>query len=399
MDNARALVEHHDAGDARGAVQRAAAGVCPVLGLHGRAPARRTGRGPRARTSAASATSSTTRSPGTLRQLGGAGGASRRAGCARSPICGPRHDRRGADRASSARKPPRLRPLDGRPPFQQVRELMRRVGLGTQHRTRHQHLQRAVAADRRRAVAVTVSRRAVSDPAIAACEVASHAEVAGRRQRVIEPSHYHGMPAPCAGRRRRRAAGGRSRAAAGAAAAVGGIRAGGRGRLVMAPTMPRARPTWLTRLQLTAIRDQLDSLLDEAAKQRADAARGGGPPVRARDRPPRRPARRDGEQDRALPHGPRSGRLRLRRPALARSAADPRARRLPLGGPRRCAAAAGSAWGRQDASGDRARPRRDPRGLFGAVRHRAGAGRRPGQGACRGPAGRAARRSTPSPSS
>ena len=25
-------------------------------------------------------------------------------------------------------------------------------------------------------------------------EVAAHAEVAGRRQRVIEPSHYHGMP-------------------------------------------------------------------------------------------------------------------------------------------------------------------------------------------------------------
>ena len=48
--------DEHDAGDARGAVQRAAARVCALLGLQAAAPARRTGRGPRARTRAASAT-------------------------------------------------------------------------------------------------------------------------------------------------------------------------------------------------------------------------------------------------------------------------------------------------------------------------------------------------------
>ena len=38
---------------------------------------------------------------------------------------------------------------------------------------------------------------------------------------------------------------------------------------------------WLTRLQLTAIRDQLDNLLDEAAEKEADAARGAGDARRA----------------------------------------------------------------------------------------------------------------------
>ena len=42
-----------------------------------------------------------------------------------------------------------LRPLDGRPPFRQVRELSRRVQSDCCHRDRHQRLQRALAADRR----------------------------------------------------------------------------------------------------------------------------------------------------------------------------------------------------------------------------------------------------------
>jgi transposase len=85
-----------------------------------------------------------------------------------------------------------LRPLNGRPPFQQVRELVRVVGsectveLDTNSysvpwRLIGQHV----------VVIASGGRVAIRHDGT---EVAAHAEVAGRRQRVIEPSHYHGTP-------------------------------------------------------------------------------------------------------------------------------------------------------------------------------------------------------------
>ena len=55
---------------ARGSVQRAAARLCALLGIPGRAPVRRIGHGPRARTRTASATSRRMRSPATGSPLG-----------------------------------------------------------------------------------------------------------------------------------------------------------------------------------------------------------------------------------------------------------------------------------------------------------------------------------------
>ena len=77
----------------------------------------------------------------------------------------------------------------------------------------------------------------------------------------------------------------------------------------------------LTRLQLTAIRDQLDSLLDEAAEKQLTprealaflierVAQG-------------RTAHRDGVQDCALPGGPRAGGLRLQGATEHRCASGP----------------------------------------------------------------------------
>ena len=130
LDNARALVDHHDAADPRGAIQRAAAGVCPVLGL------------PPARLRAVSgADEGQGRERRRIREAQRAWPAIAstvgrrwrrilRAGCARWPT-----------RASTARpsEPPRDRGLRAteaaasaaaeRPPaVRQVRELVRRVG-------------------------------------------------------------------------------------------------------------------------------------------------------------------------------------------------------------------------------------------------------------------------------
>jgi len=75
--------------------------------------------------------------------------------------------------------------------------------------------------------------------------------------------------------------------------------------------MPRAKraaevPTdpldaMLTRLQLTGIRDQLDSLLDEAARSNLSAAGNADHAVRARDLPQGSPAHRHGFEARPLP--------------------------------------------------------------------------------------------------
>jgi len=85
-----------------------------------------------------------------------------------------------------------LRPLDGRPPFQQVREVVRVVGpectieLDTNSYSVPWRL-----IGKRVAVIASGGRVAIQHDGM---EVAAHAEVAGRRQRVTEPSHYLGAP-------------------------------------------------------------------------------------------------------------------------------------------------------------------------------------------------------------
>jgi len=90
-------------------------------------------------------------------------------------------------------------------------------------------------------------------------EIAVHAEVSGRRPRVADAAHYHGMPGIVraaatlprpGGHRHGRSAVVRSRAAA----PVGRIRITARGRLVMIADQAMLRG-WLTRLHLTALRD------------------------------------------------------------------------------------------------------------------------------------------------
>lgn len=84
-----------------------------------------------------------------------------------------------------------LTPLDGRPPFRQVRELTRRV-----------HADCAVEVDGNsysvpwrligESVEVTVRDGRIRIRH-AGQEVAAHAETAGRRQRVVDPAHFHGV--------------------------------------------------------------------------------------------------------------------------------------------------------------------------------------------------------------
>jgi transposase len=84
-----------------------------------------------------------------------------------------------------------LTPLDGRPPFRQVRELTRRV-----------HADCAVEVDGNsysvpwrligERVEVTVGDGRVRIRH-AGQEVAAHAETAGRRQRIVDPAHFHGV--------------------------------------------------------------------------------------------------------------------------------------------------------------------------------------------------------------
>lgn len=85
-----------------------------------------------------------------------------------------------------------LRPLNGRPPFQQVRELVRVVGSEcTVELDTNSYSVPWQLIGQRVAVIASGGRVAIRH---AGTEVAAHAEVAGRRQRVIEPSHYHGTP-------------------------------------------------------------------------------------------------------------------------------------------------------------------------------------------------------------
>ena len=118
----------------------------------------------------------------------------------------------------------------------------------------------------------------------------------------------------------------------------------------------------LTRLKLTAIRDQLDSLLDEAARRELTLRETARAAVRGGSRAQGRAAHPDGAAIAKFPFvRTLDGFDFAAQPSLDREA-GPRARHLPLGGQRRCAAAARAARRRQDASGGGARPRGDPPG-------------------------------------
>ncbi len=92
-----------------------------------------------------------------------------------------------------------LRPLAGRPPFNQVRELVRMVSSECTielDANSYSVPWRLIGA--RVAVVVGGGRVEIRHDGLA---VAVHAEIAGRRQRVIDPAHFHGMtglarPAP-----------------------------------------------------------------------------------------------------------------------------------------------------------------------------------------------------------
>jgi transposase len=90
-----------------------------------------------------------------------------------------------------------LRPLDGRPPFRQVRELVRRVqaDCSIELDTNHYSVPWRLVGESVRVVAaggrITIHH--------AGQEVAAHGESAGRRQRISEPAHLAGVirgPAP-----------------------------------------------------------------------------------------------------------------------------------------------------------------------------------------------------------
>ena len=100
----------------------------------------------------------------------------------------------------------------------------------------------------------------------AGIEVARHALGVGRRQRVIDPAHLAGVVGAPAegGAANRRATRRRSVIDPGAVASLGRLR--GDRRWLVNPDADTL-PGLLARLQLTALRDRLDTLLDEAARR------------------------------------------------------------------------------------------------------------------------------------
>jgi hypothetical protein len=84
-----------------------------------------------------------------------------------------------------------LRPLDGRPPFRQIRELTRRVQAdcavevdGNGYSVPWRFIGESVA------VVVADGRVSIRHAGV---EIAVHAETTGRRQRIIDPAHFHGV--------------------------------------------------------------------------------------------------------------------------------------------------------------------------------------------------------------
>jgi hypothetical protein len=166
-----------------------------------------------------------------------------------------------------------LKPLAAKAPFLQVRELTRRV-----------HTDACIELDTNRysvpwkligeVVTVIVSERQVR-VLYAGQEVACHAQSPLRRASVIERAHLAGIVGASIRRPELAAAPSviAGRDAGRAAAPARAVRSGARRRLVMA-TAKKAKPVemlgelepMLTRLKLTAIRDQLDTLLDQAGR-------------------------------------------------------------------------------------------------------------------------------------
>ena len=123
---------------------------------------------------------------------------------------------------------------------------------------------------------------------------------------------------------------------------------------------------WLTRLQLTAIRDQLDSLLDEAAEKKLTLREALAFLVE------REVSRKDERRiemafDRPLPGSPRAGGLRLQGAAEHRRASGPGTGDVAVDRARGRGPPARSARSRENALGDRTRARGDPAALLGAV--------------------------------
>jgi hypothetical protein len=93
-----------------------------------------------------------------------------------------------------------LRPIGGRPPFRQLRELVRRVQSDCSidiDSNSYSVPWRLIG----ESVQVVISNGRVRITH-AGHEVAVHAETSGRRQRVVDPAHFHGIavtaPAPAA---------------------------------------------------------------------------------------------------------------------------------------------------------------------------------------------------------
>ncbi|HSE04986.1 MAG TPA: IS21 family transposase [Methylomirabilota bacterium] len=84
-----------------------------------------------------------------------------------------------------------LRPLDGRPPFQQIRDLIRRVGSDccVEVDTNAYSVPWRLIGETVRAV-VAGGRVSIHHGGL---EVAVHSEAAGRRQRLVEPGHFAGV--------------------------------------------------------------------------------------------------------------------------------------------------------------------------------------------------------------
>ena len=137
---------------------------------------------------------------------------------------------------------------------------------------------------------------------------------------------------------------------------------------------------WLTRLQLTAIRDQLDSLLDEAAEKKLTLREALAFLV---EREVSRKDERRIEMAFKIAHFPAVRELADFDFEAQPSVDERQVRELAtsaVGRARRRGFALGASRSRQDALGDRARARGDPAALLGAVHHSPGADGGLGQG-------------------
>jgi hypothetical protein len=103
---------------------------------------------------------------------------------------------RGADCAVRPREAAALRPLDGRPPFDPMRDLIRRVKTDATVEVDTNSYSvpwRLIGETVAGAVTVAGGRISVRH---GGGEVASHGEIAGRRQRVMAAAHLEGDPRP-----------------------------------------------------------------------------------------------------------------------------------------------------------------------------------------------------------